>query len=104
MFPKRTHEEVVAAAKMPRGSKLVPIHPKDIDAKLPWERDEVHYTEVPAVLKHEWNLTVRHQTIYRWIRKGRTGKDGVQYYLKSHTRVGRVYVKLDDLKTFLEMT
>lgn len=78
---------------------------EDVVVLPPWERDEVHYTEVPALLKRLLNRTFRAETVYAWIKKGRKASEGDgRLYLVATKKAGLLYVKRADLDAFLEAT
>jgi hypothetical protein len=72
----------------------------------PWERAECRVTEVPAVLQHLYAINVSAQTPLRWMRLGLPSKanGATRVRLKTITMAGRKYVRLEDLKTFMEET
>ncbi len=50
------------------------------------DREQFHYKDAPAVIQRLFGFTVRDETIYRWIYKGRTLKSsGQSGYLPTHT-------------------
>jgi hypothetical protein len=79
----------------------------DVTTPPPWERDEFHYKEVPAFVKHATGWTINNtQTVHRWIRKGIVAGNGEhkgqRIYLPSHSLARRVFVKRADVLAFLE--
>lgn len=84
--------------------KITPLKLSDVSALPPWERDECHYTEVPALLKHLHNITVQHRTVYRWITEGRPqrAEPSKRLYLIATRRAGRIFVRRADLMKFLD--
>jgi hypothetical protein len=86
-------------------ARIEPVDAKKVAAIPPWDREQFHYKDAPAVIQRLFGFTVRHETIYRWIYKGRTLKSSGQTgYLPAHTMAGRLFVKRADLIKFLEQT
>ena len=84
--------------------KIEPMDPAKVEVLPPWDRDECHYSEIPAVLKHLHNLTVRPRTVYRWITQGlpQQAEPSKRSYLIAVRRAGRLFVRKGDLRKFLE--
>lgn len=83
-------------------AKLQPLDAKTVATIPPWERNEFHYKEVPAFLKHEYGFYVVHETVHRWIRKGaKRATDGKEIWLKSFRKARRVFVRKADLIEFI---
>jgi hypothetical protein len=83
-------------------AKLQALDAKTVATRPPWERDEFHYKEVPAFLKHEYGFYVVHETVHRWIRKGaKRATDGKAIWLKSFRKARRVFVRKADLIEFI---
>lgn len=80
------------------------MKPEDVTTPPPWEREEMHYSEVPAVIKRWYGITYNPQTVYDWIRKGKKLGNGSRAYLASHRIQKRRFVRLVDLKAFLKAT
>lgn len=86
--------------------KIVALTPAQVEAPPPWERDEMHLSEVPAFIKHRWNISVALRTVRRWIYQGHRrgeGKEG-RAYLVTVSRAGRSFVRSPDLVKFMEAT
>jgi hypothetical protein len=89
-------------------AKINPLDAADVVTPPPWERAEFHYSEVPAVVKRLYGFTVRKETVYRWITKGKEqvsgDAKGSPGFLDARKIAGRWFVRMTDLKTFLEAT
>lgn len=74
--------------------------------KAAWECPEFHWRDVPAVVQHMLNVTVSAMTVNRWIHKGlkRSTDPKQRVYLKTVSRIGRVFVTRADLEAFLKAT
>jgi len=83
-------------------ARLEPMDAKKVATLPPWERDEFHYKEVPAFLKHEYGFYVVHETVHRWIRKGaKRASDGKGIGLKAFRKARRLFVRKVDLIEFI---
>ena len=84
-------------------ARLEPMDASKVEVVPPWEREECHYMEVPAVLKHQYNLRVQPRTVYRWINTGlpQTKPPEERSYLKAVRRAGKLFVRMADLKAFI---
>lgn len=85
-------------------SKIEPMKVSDVPVLPPWEREECHYSEVPAILKHLHNLTMQPKTVYRWITHGlpQQAEPSKRSYLIAVRRAGRLFVRRADLMKFLQ--
>lgn len=70
----------------------------------PWheDREYIGADEVPAWIKHYYNLTIWQGTVMEWIHKGLV-IDGQRFYLPGRRLLGRrrTYVRIEDLKTWM---
>jgi hypothetical protein len=76
--------------------------------KPPWEREEFHYEEAPAVIWYLYALKMEASTIKRWIKSGRISAAGPhkgnRVRLNATRRLGKLYIRMIDLKAFCENT
>jgi hypothetical protein len=75
---------------------------EDVAALPPWERKYMHYTEVPAFLKHEFNISVTVGTVYRWIKEGLAWGTNRRYLACKYLAGRRLFVQRADVIAFLE--
>jgi hypothetical protein len=83
-------------------------HTKAVVMEKPWEREAVHYTDVPVVVMRLYGIRISARTVTKWMKLGRKALrgdfKGQKVLLASFKVLSTNHVRIVDLKAFCETT